>query len=138
MSDHLPECYWAKFACKRETGHWSDSRGAYEWCGSCQFPCICRNLRACEQRLTEGWCKAVCANSNYEAGLDAARDAVEALHSDRTPIRAGFRRAIAAIDALRDSGNRANEAAQRNSSPSHTDHCCDHGCQGCEEFKEDK
>lgn len=78
----------------------------------CIFPkgygdCICGELRACEQRLTEGWCKAVCANSNYEAGLDAAREAVEALMgapSDQDPTPLDFfiyEEVLPVIDALR-------------------------------------
>lgn len=64
MTDHLPEC--PKHADR------------YAMAG-----CICPSLRACEQRLTEGWCKAQCANSNFEAGLDAAREAVVSAVGDR-------------------------------------------------------
>jgi len=75
-------------------------------------PCICDRLRACEQRLTEdspavffgyGDEKAVIQirDMGYVAGVQSARDAVAALTSDRSDVAAGYRRALAAIDALR-------------------------------------
>ena len=74
MTEHLPEC-WAK--------HESDPPA---WC-------ICDELRACEQRVSEEQCSTCCTRAEkqyvvefnsgrrvgYEAALDAAREAVAAL-----------------------------------------------------------
>jgi hypothetical protein len=56
MTTHLPEC-WA-----------TDPSDPPAWC-------ICDELRACEERMLTTYL----ARDNFEAGLDAAREAVEAL-----------------------------------------------------------
>jgi hypothetical protein len=83
-------------------------------------PCICIHLAACEQRVRESEaCLALCADRNYQRGLDAAREAVAAVEDQwdaeidydrdyafdpsggtRNP-RIWLRDALAAIDALR-------------------------------------
>lgn len=95
LQGHLPECLTTTY-------------DAEVWC-------ICDRLRACEERLREGWCISSCGNTHYtigyEEGLDAARDAVAAQHlrtEDGQILRQGgdwehaVDRALAAIDALRD------------------------------------
>ena len=44
MSDHLPECIWAP-------QHFDPEQNIV-WDGK---PCICEQLRACEQRVREEW-----------------------------------------------------------------------------------
>jgi len=96
MTDHLPECLTPMYDAKA-------------WC-------ICNELRACEERLREGWCVSTCGNTHYtigyEEGLNAAREAVADARTwpARVPYPAssGFYAivikddALAAIDALRD------------------------------------
>ena len=68
-------------------------------------PCICIHLAACEQRVRESEaCLALCADRNYQRGLDAAREAVKKLAKDTWCDSApcwGAERFLAAIDALR-------------------------------------
>ena len=107
MTDHLPECPYVVF----------DQQG--------QIPatvipgrCICRALRACEQRvrnqdiatrhadLQEAKALLASRDEAWYAGVDAAREAVEAVdppseaYDDWHPK--GKRLALAAIDALRE------------------------------------
>ena len=90
MTDHLPECPWA-------------DRGY-------AFPCICDRLRACEQRvrMEDDDYAYVAAQAEADGrwrgwveALDAAREAVERVSSLLQPLGP----ALAAIDALRGSGN---------------------------------
>ena len=97
MSDHLPECIEYPIP-DFNNGVWL---------------CICPALRACERRVlaereADGpWFRSVvhdcCIDKQtaYAAGLDAAREAVERVSSLLQPLGP----ALAAIDALRGSGN---------------------------------
>lgn len=73
-------------------------------------PCICIHLAACEQRVRESEaCLALCADRNYQRGLDAAREAVAAAydderygHKDDWGVPVVYKDLmLAAIDALR-------------------------------------
>lgn len=74
MTEHLPECLALL----------NDST----WDGGC----ICDALRACEERMLTTYL----ARDNFEAGLDAAREAVAAL-----PSYAMRDTCVSAIDELR-------------------------------------
>ena len=80
---HLPECWLSE--------------------GKFDALCMCDRLRACEERLRQGWCVSSCGNTHYtigyEEGLDAAREAVAGLDSSDLIYEAD---ALAAIDALRE------------------------------------
>jgi hypothetical protein len=80
MTEHLPECNYEK----------NPERNA----------CICQRLRACEERMLTTYL----ARDNFEAGLDAAREAVAALQKGGMGQRAHelWRNALTAIDALRE------------------------------------
>ena len=82
MSNHLPEC---------------DYTGGYN------EVCLCNRLRACEQRVLESEaCLALCADHNYQQGLDAAREAVASMVIETVGNSAAtVQQALAAIDALR-------------------------------------
>ena len=89
MTKHLPECPVA-----------AARPGTFT-------SCICDRLRACEARVRESEaCLAVCADTNYMRGLDAAREAVVVLCWRKQ--YQGFvstvdpHRVLAAIDALRE------------------------------------
>ena len=91
MTDHLPECPVERMLRNGKT------------VGS--QTCICSALRSCEARMRESEaCLAVCADSNYMRGLDAAREAVAALLAYDSPYGPLIRTmaALAAIDALRE------------------------------------
>ena len=105
MSDHLPEC-GVSFACG-VCGNLSNTR------------CICRQLRACEQRVLDEiaadgpWFRSVvhqcCEDKQtaYAAGLDASREAVEVAVTDALEALDPLdpqtvSRVLAAIDALRE------------------------------------
>lgn len=62
MTDHLPECLLPDFY----KGVWV---------------CICKQLRACEQRVRDEWPQRVNEQTHamYAAGVQAAREAVAAL-----------------------------------------------------------
>jgi hypothetical protein len=95
MADHLPECPpWVVI-----TGNEAD--------------CICDRLRACETRVRESEaCLSVCADRNYQRGLDAVREALELLpvsliddrfdpaDERRYVLAVRLTTALAAIDAL--------------------------------------
>lgn len=106
MSGHLPECPWVP------------SLDDYE-------PCICPELRTCEQRVLDDDVLAAAyhGQAGYAAGLDAVREALEGLASHMANwssaetvaatnaipdlsveqwmwAQRGVYRAIAAIDAL--------------------------------------
>lgn len=93
MTDHLPECDVLHIA--------DDDDGAF---------CICRQLRACEQRVRDSilgnYRSSIVYDNGYEDGVHAARDAVAALpwKSDETDFSLGradgLGKALAAIDAL--------------------------------------
>ena len=109
---HLPECIY--------TPESFDSEQNIVWGGK---PCICPALRACETRAYslgievgkhDGWL------AGRADGLDAAREAVAAMwqYEQSDSLMIGYNRVLETIDALRDnSGNRANETAQGNASP---------------------
>ena len=103
MTDHLPECE-----------SWMDPAGvSYDADGN-RNVCICAPLRACEQRLEDEWLGKYNAaeqrgyDAGFRNGVQAARQAMaafpgRAIMDDSSYIhRAG---ALAAIDALRGSGN---------------------------------
>lgn len=90
------------------------------FCLDCLTECICDELRACEQRVTErweelrGWGESFAYktgsdngfDAGYRAGLDAAREAVAAIKDEHVGDeykyeRLALRVALAAIDALR-------------------------------------
>ncbi len=86
MSDHQPECYLS---------------GPPNLCPTCEA------LRACEQRVFQEQIKGrqhdmVMA---YLRGLDAAREAVAYLEENDWAVYDSYQKALAAIDALRGSGN---------------------------------
>lgn len=100
MTDHLPECLVPDF----ERGFWI---------------CICKNLRKCEDRVREDERSnnftpddhADAITEAFQRGLDAAREAVEAMDihgclPHRGPIGCNCigPQVIAAIDALRKDG----------------------------------
>lgn len=106
MSDHLPEC-----PCANTSAH-------PDGCLCCEVssPCICDRLRACEQRVADEIWGAIRDGSQYksgfEGGLDAAREAVDAMVTQDCPDNLARwvwpygpkemqRDALAAIDALR-------------------------------------
>lgn len=86
--DHLPECPVSKPA--HSTARWL---------------CICAALRACEARVERVTRKddnrALWDNRQWNAALDAARDAVAALPHYSTQITVSRASALAAIDALK-------------------------------------
>ena len=97
MSNHLPECL-----------HDDDTYGL-------RGLCICDELRACEQRVRQSaatlWDRtseqmAAARVEGIRAGLDAAREAVKALHHQHPliwPTDVGAMQALdAAIDALQE------------------------------------
>ena len=86
MTDHLPECV------SRNEDY------------GIEFVCICRELRACEQRVMSmrhheraGWQEMKEARA-YGLGIQAAREAVERVSSLLQPLGP----ALAAIDALKE------------------------------------
>lgn len=80
MSDHLPECADAPDVPMEIL----------------MSKCDCAALRACEQRVRGDW-EPWCNEVSYDAGVQAARDAVAALRLDDYAADA-----LAAIDALRE------------------------------------
>jgi len=97
-SGHLPECSYT-------SGIWY----------SLDEPCICHQLRACEQRVlaereADGpWFRSVvhqcCEDKQtaYAAGLDAAREAVDSMVIETAGNSAAtVNQAVAAIDALKE------------------------------------
>jgi hypothetical protein len=94
MADHLPEC----------EPDLQLPDGSF-------IACICDRLRACEARVRGDWemsnGPAFEFSRGYVKGLDAARDAVAAVDPDAPGGNMDYginvqRRALAAIDALRD------------------------------------
>ena len=79
MTEHLPEC---------ET-----------YRKEIDYVCICGLLRACEQRVREGWyeIQSETWEQGYKYALDAAQEAVERVSTLFEPLGP----ALAAIDALR-------------------------------------
>ena len=110
LQGHLPECPTTTDPHGLDDGY------------ACPCECQCEILRACEERLREGWCVSTCGNTHYTIGyeeaLDAAREAVakEAEHGPLYSVRnsgdaqrgwdAMSRHALAAIDALRENADR--------------------------------
>ena len=107
MTDHLPECIFKP--------EYVDSAKGIRWGGR---PCICDELRACEQRvlsLNPVALGVLIAQRARERALDAAREAVAAIPADYK-IRGEFETyspyaegrsdfkdgALAAIDRLRE------------------------------------
>lgn len=97
MSEHLPECPTTTDPHGLDDGY------------ACPCECQCEILRACEERLREGWCVITCGNTHYtigyEEGLDAAREAVAGVGVRKDTSYDMRVQALAAIDALRGSGN---------------------------------
>ena len=111
MTEHLPECPILKPCCDDEDFPEHGFCGNFVGrCLHCMAECICDELRACEVRvlneyrkqhdgISEGYFQQI-----RNDALDAAREAVAAIHDDCNcyedlGIRAD---AIAAIDALRE------------------------------------
>ena len=96
MTDHLPECIF-----KPEN---VDSAKGIRWGGR---PCICDELRACEQRIGNVISASLVGGYDwrhgYLAGLDAAREAVaDMVIKTAGNSAATVDQALAAIDALRE------------------------------------
>lgn len=105
MSSHLPECPIQE--------HWDSNWDCPTYCdGGCESAeCICPTLRACEQRVREGWYEVQSKtwDEGYKHGLGAAREAVKVQApvmwsnslgaAQRTAV--WIDDAVAAIDALR-------------------------------------
>ena len=91
MTNHLPECYWVKLACRREAGHFSESHGAYEFCEACGKPCICDRLRACEERVLEAAWEAVAAVPAWSRiGSDVKSDIIAVIDELRVATEKHF------------------------------------------------
>ena len=125
---HLPECKALDTMPEATRMFYSTSRQWF-W----EHGCICDRLRACEQRVREGWyeIQSETWEQGYKYALDAAREAVAALrpkqdgwHPDGDAV---LRLALAAIDALvrddlansqepayKTDGERQNSDSQRN------------------------
>ena len=123
MTEHLPECPY----CAPCPDEWRNARtikaeglpvphrivsGSSGRCVECGAgDCICDELSACEARVHEAAYQAGKAYgltvNGYTRGLDAAREAVAALGSERelrspSGLDIDIHDALAAIDALRD------------------------------------
>ena len=84
MSDHLPECYLS---------------------GSPNLCPMCEALRACEQRVNDEWVRDYGGHRAFALGVQAAREAVAAVGVRKDTSHDMRVQALAAIDALRGSGN---------------------------------
>ena len=88
MSDHRPECFY-----------YMDDFGDGE-------RCICDRLRACERRVLDAAREALTAVENDpDAEIDYDRDYMADPSGNTRNPRMWLRHALAAIDALRGSGN---------------------------------
>ena len=86
MTDHLPECPML------------DERYPKHPLENCDY---CNMLRACEQRVNDEWVRDYGGHRAFALGVQAAREAVERVSTLFEPLGP----ALAAIDALRGSGN---------------------------------
>jgi len=65
-------------------------------------PCICRQLRACEQRKDREWMERMTRQEQYIAGVQAAREAIAACqqYTDDPFVYIDRLKALVAIDGL--------------------------------------
>ena len=89
MSEHLPECMHSE----------SDLKPGF------LVMCICDRLRACEQRVNDEWVRDYGGHRAFALGVQAAREAVAAVGVRKDTSHDMRVQALAAIDALRGSGN---------------------------------
>ena len=91
MTDHLPECPML------------DERYPKHPLENCDY---CNMLRACEQRVNDEWVRDYGGHRAFALGVQAAREAVAAAPGAYSGYPLIERvKALAAIDALRGSGN---------------------------------
>ena len=126
MSVHLPECPMPS-ECHDDGGYGHsmtrDAGSPFVYCWLCDRYCICAALRACEQRV-ENRFNFYTGPEIYASGYATALDAVWIAIDDLEPVVRGIGMkddVLAVIDALRDSGNRATEAAQDDDSSGNHD-----------------
>ena len=103
---HLPECRLAH-KCHGLTGADGEHAMKMDYCVACRRPCICEELRACEQRVSAKKDEIIglTAFHSYEKGYnDALEEAEEAINKAPTTsnLMITLQNALAAIRALRE------------------------------------
>jgi hypothetical protein len=112
--EHLPECRLTH-RCHGLTGVEGKHTMKMDYCEACCRPCICDELRACEQRVTEqweslrGWGESYAyktgSDRGFDAGYVAALDAAEAAINKEprtTNLMITLQDALSAICGLRE------------------------------------